>query len=439
MVVVDQKQQEAVPSSQLLFHSGKMMQVSVQETDARWCDPPYGGMQYDEKAAGGAVKDFATGMRRNRQSVPLMNARQQGELGPFTDRVRQRRLGIVTDNYIVVADDLKSEQPHTFDNIFQMKGLQSLEAVGKKLLRHDAQFTSNPYSAGQFITDANWYQADAPAVGKFLVVDGSKDASRSLNEPGILKLDVHLLWPRQPQFMIAQPPEALGGQQWVTYEVRANGEILARGESGMWILGAVDIDVPVHPGEELTIELNSDGDKKTLFLANARFVTDDGKERQLGKMPVMENIAPPSKPAADYEGGPIKIAGVPCASAIPAQPLDKKKPAILHLPAADSGAVRFKATLGGDYPFGEEGSRRKIFASRVQGTEARFLTVIEPYDDNPMVKSATATGPDSLRVELTDGRTQDMAIQNFGGSGHDITVQITETKNGQILRSESAP
>jgi hypothetical protein len=42
MVVVDQKQQEAAPSSQVLFHSGKMMQVVVQETNARWSDPPYG-------------------------------------------------------------------------------------------------------------------------------------------------------------------------------------------------------------------------------------------------------------------------------------------------------------------------------------------------------------------------------------------------------------
>ena len=114
------------------------------------------------KAAGGAVKGFAAGMKRNRQSVPLMTDRKQGELGPFSDRVRQRRLGIVTDDYIVVADDLKSEQPHTFDNIFQMKGVQSLEAPGKTFLRHDAQFTSDPHSAGQFITDADWYQASGP-------------------------------------------------------------------------------------------------------------------------------------------------------------------------------------------------------------------------------------------------------------------------------------
>lgn len=37
-----------------------------------------------------------------------------------------------------------------------------------------------------------------------------------------------------------------------------------------------------------------------------------------------ENIAPPAQAAQDYDGGPIKIAGVLYASAIPAQPLDKK-------------------------------------------------------------------------------------------------------------------
>ena len=122
-------------------------------------------------------------------------------------------------------------------------------------------------------------------------------------------------------------------------------------------------------------------------------------------------------------------------------------------------AVRFKATLGGDYPLGDESQRRKVTAIRAAGapvsdpassgtstetrrvgdrrSEARFLTVIEPYEDQPMVKSAVALSADKLRVELNDGRVQEIELQNFDGDGKNIVVQLTETKDGQTLRQES--
>jgi len=89
MVVVDQKQQEAVPSPQLLFFSGKMMQAVVQETRARWSNEPYLGMQY---SPGDTPKSQ---MRKNKQSLPPVTDRKYGALGPFTEPVLQRRLGIV--------------------------------------------------------------------------------------------------------------------------------------------------------------------------------------------------------------------------------------------------------------------------------------------------------------------------------------------------------
>ena len=101
--------------------------------------------------------------------------------------------------------------------------------------------------------------------------------------------------------------------------------------------------------------------------------------------------------------------------------------------------MRFKATLGGDYPFGPETQRRKIFAVRSQGTEARFLTVLEPYEDTPVVKSAEALSADKLRVELTDGRIQEITLHNLAGDGKTISVDITESKNGVVLRTETTP
>ena len=146
----------------------------------------------------------------------------------------------------------------------------------------------------------------------------------------------------------------------------------------------------------------------------------------------------PVKPGQDYYGGPIKIAGIPYADALPTQPLDAKRPAVIRLSLAGVNAVRFKATLGGDYPFGDETQRRKVFAIRSQGTEARFLTVLEPYESAPMVKFVEALSADKLRVELIDGRVQEISLHNFDGNGKNISADIIESKNGTVLRTESA-
>jgi hypothetical protein len=438
MVVVDQKMQEAVPSSQLLFHSGKMMQAVVDETNARWSDPPYGGMQYTSGEA------FSDRMRMNKTSVPLVMDRRYGELGPYSDRVLQRRLGIVTDDYIVVADYLKGSQPHTFDDLFQMKGFLGLEADGKTHLRHDAQFNTDPHSSAQFVTDCDWYGVHAPATGRFAIQFGGGTgdaASRSMyNEAGPLKIDIHSLWPPRQEIMVGTPPENFDTAQWVGYEASVDGKILAKGESGIWILGGVNIDVPVKDARVLTLSINTDGSAKrnALFLANARWVTANGKEIPLADQPVGENIKAIPKWGEDYYGGPIEIEGVHYQTAIPMQPDDTKKPALLHIPLVEKEVVRFKATLGGDFPLGNESQVRKVYSIRSQGDEARFLTVLEPYENKPVIKSATATGPDSIRVELVDGRVQEIAIQNFSGSGKDIAVSISESRKGRKLREESA-
>lgn len=443
MVVVDQKMQEAVPSSQLLFHSGKMMQAVVQESNARWSDPPYGGMRYDASSSGGAVHGLPAQMRKNQQSFPLVSDRKHGELGPYSDRVLQRRLGIVTDDYVVVADFLKSSEEHTFDNLFQMKGFQSLEGEGKHLLRHEAQFNPDPRSAAQFITDCDWYHVASPALAKFEIQYGEHAPNFTThadhNPDGVLKLDLHALWPRNQELMLANAPENQGTSQWVSYEVAADGKSLAKGESGIWVLGAVDLDVPLSGNKELVLSVTSQSAKKNaLFWANARLVTADGKEIPVSGLETSENVLPTSKPGQDYYGGPITIAGNPAPDAIPTQPSDVKKPAVLRIPLDGKNVVRFKATLGGDYPLGEEGQSRKVFAMRSKGTTARFLTLIEPYESKAVVTSAVATGPDSLHVELNDGRVQEIAIHNLEGSGQDIGIEITESKNGKILRQESA-
>ena len=138
------------------------------------------------------------------------------------------------------------------------------------------------------------------------------------------------------------------------------------------------------------------------------------------------------------EFGPIKIVGDEFKSATPAEPENENLPAFVRVDLSGAKAVRFKATIGGDYPLGDESQRRKVSAIRAApGTEARFLTVIEPYENRPVVKSAAALSADKLRVELNDGRVQEIAIQNFDGDGKNLVVQLTETQNGKVLRQES--
>jgi hypothetical protein len=124
--------------------------------------------------------------------------------------------------------------------------------------------------------------------------------------------------------------------------------------------------------------------------------------------------------------------------ATPGQPQDEKQSGFVRVDLSGVNALRFKATLGGDFPLGDETQRRKVFTVRAaDGTEARFLTVIEPYDDQPVVKSAVALSADKLRVELVDGRVQEIEIQNFDGDEKNITAQLTETKDGKVLRRET--
>jgi hypothetical protein len=441
MVVVDEKMQNATPGERLLFHAGDAMQATVVQTKARWSNPPYGGMVYDYVP----VKTFAEKCWREGRSVPLpTNPPPYGVLTDFTEPILQRRALIVMDDYIVLADFVQGTNTHTFEDLLQLKGFEGLEAPQKKFLRHTAQWNPDPVGSAQFVTDCNWYSADAPSVARFEERWGpgvDEEGSRSIgNVPGALKLDVHTLWPPQQEIMIGTAPESHYVNKRLFYTVRGDGKTLAEGKFGAWILGSANIDVPVTGVKQLELETRTELSKKpTLFWANARIVTKDGREIPLSQLPLkFENIVQPKTPGEDYFGGPIKIAGEKYSSATPAQPVANDTNGLVRVDLSGVDAVRFRAVLGSDYPPGPEGQRRKVFAVRAPaGTEAQFLTVIEPYENQPMVKSAVATSADSLRVELADGRVQEIHLEHFTGDGKHIVVQMTETKNGKVLRRES--
>lgn len=442
MVVVDEKMQEANPGQRLLFHTGDAMQATVVQTDTRWSNPPYGGMIYDYVP----VKTFAEKGWREGRSVPIpTNAPAYGSLTGYTEKILQRRALLVLDDYIVVADFVKGTNAHTFENLLQLKGFLGLSAPDKKFLRHDAQWNPDPAGSAQFVTDCDWYSVSAPAVARFEERWGEgadNEGSRSIgNEDGVLKLDVHTLWPAQQEIMVAAAPEQHDTEKRLFYTVRGDGKTLAEGKFGAWILGKADIDVSIKNLKQLELETRVEISKKpTVFWADARIVTKDGKEILVGDLPVkFENIAQPKISGQDYFGGPVKILGKEYKAATPGQPQNEKLSGLVRVDLAGVDAVQFKATLGSDYPPGDESQRRKVFSVRAAaGTEARFITVIEPYEDKPVVKSAVALSADKLRVELTDGRVQEIEIQNFTGDGKDIRFRLVETRAGMPLRSETA-
>ena len=445
MVVVDEKMQEATPGERLLFHTGDAMQATVVETDARWSNPPYGGMVYDYVP----VKTFAEKCWREGRSVPIPippgGTPRYGSLTGFTEKILQRRALLVLDDYIVLADFVQGTNIHTFENLLQIKGFLSLDAPEKKFLRHDSQWNPDPVGSAQFVTDCDWYAVNAPAVARYVERFGpgaDNEGSRSIgNEDGVLKLDVHSLWPPRQEIMIGTAPELRDVQKRLWWTVRGDGKALADGKFGAWILGKDEIDVPVEGVKQLELETKTELAKlPTLFWANARIVAKDGREIPLSDLaPKFENVRQPKEPGKDYFGGPIKIVGEEYQSATPAEPTTNASSGIVRVDLSGVKAVRFKATLGGDYPLGDESQRRKVTAIRAPlGDAARFLTVIEPYEDKPVIKSAVATGPDSLRVELLDGRVQEITLKNFYGGGKDIEASIIESKDGKVVRLEKA-
>lgn len=157
----------------------------------------------------------------------------------------------------------------------------------------------------------------------------------------------------------------------------------------------------------------------------------------LASLPVKyDNILMPPAKGRDYYNGPIKIEGVPMQDSIPGMPENSKESGSITLDLSGMGAVAFKATLGGDFPLGGETQRRKTMAVRSKGKDAHFLSVLEPYESESMIKSVSAKSAHELVVELTDGRTQEITISGFDAHPQAVKVSVRESCNGQSVREE---
>ncbi|MDF7808799.1 heparinase II/III family protein [Pontiellaceae bacterium B12219] len=441
MVVVDMKQQEAVESSKLFFSTNELMQVTAVETKARWSNPPYGGLNYEAFDGTFQEKCWAEG-----RYMPLPeNEPVYGSIGEWsTDRVTQRRMMLMTDDYFVLADYLSGDEEHTYDCLFNIKGFQGLEAEqGSEPVRHTEQMNPDPILAAQLITDCSWYDAKGTAKVSFETKYGDgadNEGTRIYGEDGVLKMDVYSAWPRDREVMIGALPESHRVNRKFWYTVKGDDQTLVEGKFGAWVLGRDEIDVSVAGMKTLTLVTKTDARanaKKTLFWGNPVIVTKDGNEIALSDLGLsFDQIRNDPESGVDYYGGPVKIAGKPFAASVPANPVKENVDGTITLDLSSLNAVRFKAQVGGDYPLGNEAQRRKSLSFRTTGKQAQYLTLIEPFETESIVEKVTAQSANQLTVELKDGRTHKISFQGLE-KGQDIKVMIQEFRDGKLIRQEA--
>lgn len=444
MVVVDGKMQEPTTCDRLLFYSGDIMQVFAMATDARWSQPPYmGGYDQIEKVRNGDAP-----------YVPLDgDVPEPGDIGCYSEPVHQRRLTVVTDDYVVLADYLQANSSHVYDNLFQLRGV----SVGNdlKFSNQEVQWDTDPLSSGQFITSVGNYTYEdgtlIPTVHHFAPKgkDGKNQTvnnwetggqNRLYNEPGDLYMNVHLLWPREGNVRIGDYAESWNNDKKMKYSISADNRAVASDVFRPWILGEKKINVNIENCKELKIEVETDrraGRAYSLMFGNAVLVLHDGKRIRLSDLsPKMVNVASLPEKGKDYQGGPVKMAGRLYDDAIGLEPVDVKKKAVLTYNLEGVRPVRLEGVLGNDYFVGNEEQLRKTLGVRQQGNEAVYLTLIEPYEKSSMIDSVKTISEREVEIYLKDGRMQRLFFEHFYQRKSGVKVRIEEWKKGVLVNCE---
>ena len=469
MVVVDSKNQEPVESRRLLFHSGLRLQAAAVETNARWCNPPYTGLQIRRHNRKPGEPAVYSGVERLRLedvylSTPVPEP-EPASIGEYSERILQRRLMIVTDDYVVLADYLCGNEEHLYDNLLQIRGFLDIGGDGVRPSRHTDQMGTDPALAAQLITDCQWYTKDGTSRAAFLTIfdDRSHLNWRSLRgKKGNLYMDVYSAWPQKNEVMVGTAPELRGRIGYTDYQVLVDDKVAASNQFSPWIVGRDDIDIPLKnckvlklktlvedrrggsiPGSGGFVNGRVDG----LFWGGGVIETAGGKTIKLsdlekaGKLTYdgirrKTDAGDPVVSGMDYSGGEVKIQGRLFTETLPAQP---KGNGLITIDLTGLEAVRFRISIGADYPYGVDNLKyqRRVYNSRVKGKTARFLTVIEPFEKDSVVRNVSALSADHLRVELKNGTVQDIEINGFEGDGSNIVVKLTESWDGRILHRES--
>ncbi len=449
MVTVDLKLQDPKESKSLLFYSGKKMQISAAENVTRWSNPPYGGWRIllDET--------FEERTWHEGRYVPMPEqAPEYTTRTDFTEPVTQRRLMVVTDEYAVNFDFVEGAQEHEFDCIYHAPGMKLIE--GAKAIKHTEQLTSDPLSSGQFITDCNWYETNDDTVKTSFAMEYTQTHAAKphwfttyrsgYNEPGKLGIDIYYAHAQDSEIIVGGDPEYSPVNKRLTYRVETDGEVIADGKFGAWILGRDEVSVDVSGRKELKLFVKAERAfrevdtlvdfEKTIFLGDPYLVNKSGEKIYLADLPYRcENVDTGNGVGVDYFGGDVTIQAKTFARALPSEPSDTEKEAVITVDLTGLDAERFEGCIGGDYPLGDGKNQRKFLSQRKKARKASFISVIELYETENKVEQVTALSENCVRVTLKDGTAQEIRVFNLD-TGHGVSAEFKEYKDGSCVCCE---
>lgn len=445
MVTVDLKQQEADASERTLFHTGELFQAGCVEGSAAWSYPAYGGLRHSMSGP----RSFKEKTEWEARYFPSPQEHPEfGVLTDFTEPIFQRRLMVVTDDYVLLADYNKSTEtkPHRFDLLFQIKGLLGITATTKEFHAHQPHLSTDSLGASMLVTDVNNYLVTGTMKASFLTRFGSDADNRGTRisgEPGNLYMDVYNAWPNTKRAVYTgRAPEEHGTQRMLKYQVQGDDRVLAEGQFGAWILGDGVIDVNVEGVKELTLSsaIQGRGNTQTLFWAEALLETKDGRTIPLSELVATKaNVFDKqTEITKDYADGRININGSNYRWGLPAEPdnIGFDNPAEYSYDLSNLGAVRLKTVIGGDYPVGDEAERRITLGVRTDGSQASYLTVVEPYEKERVIESVTAPTADSVIVTLKDGREHRFYLSGLEHDENRLAVKMEVWESGKMIREE---
>lgn len=451
IVTTDLKLQDPKEGKNLLFYSGEKMQVSAVENITRWSNPPYGGWRV---LMGEEFKDRTWNEGRY---VPIpKDAPEYTSRTDFTEPIIQRRLMVVTDEYAVNFDYVEGEKEHEFDCIYHAVGMKSITGTTEE--KHTEQLTDNPLSSGQFITDCTWYKKDNDTVKvsfetEFTEAKAAKPEwlttfRSGYNEVGNLGIDIYYTSQDASNIIIGGDPEYAPVNKRLTYRVEADGEVIANGKFGAWILGRDEVSINIEGKKQIKLYVKTERAFReadwesdfvdTIFWGNPYIVTKSGDKIYVADMSYRcENINMGNGIGKDYFGGNVKIQAKGFDRAIPSEPEDMSKEAVISIDVSNLDAVKFEGCIGGDYPLGDGSKQRKFISERKYAKKASFISVVELYENDSKVKSVSPLSENSVRVELKDGTVQEITVSNLD-KGVDISTQLKEYKNNTLIFNEES-
>lgn len=475
MVVVDEKMQIPADSRLILWHSGEGLQAAGVEVKTAWSYPPYGGMVYRQDGQTAAKEDLRKRCRMNRCYLPIVEGEGSpayGELTGFTEPILQKRIMAVTDDYIVLFDYLEGEREHQFDSLMQVKGFIGIDGPNVVTAGHTEQMNPNPVSDAQFITDCNWYRVQGGSTARFRTIFTEEHAGERMvcdrsnyNEPGILKMDVHTVWPRQTEQMVGRVAVydgwAADGDGYtipLACRLELDGKAADSCEFDGWILGRGELSADVRGVSRAELILqqgttqNEMGNQVTTpqgaFWGEICLELENGDILNVGRILQekdapqilnvrMENVDIGFGVGYDYKGGRVTIVGTEYPYALGASPIDHRRASRIVLDLSSLRAKRLTACVGVDAFAGDEWQRRKVYAVRTHGKIGRYVTVIEPYETDAVIADVSAESPDSVRVTLRDGTVQTITLTGIQGNDPAISLVTGYLKDMDSKTNES--